>query len=124
MSIHHLDVFRYLFGDPERILTSVRTDPRTEFAHTDGMAFSILEFGSGLRAVALDNTFSWVDHGIEWRVEGTEGVAKGTIGWPDYPAGSPSTIDYLTKADPRPGTPPAGPSSGSPRASSAPWPSS
>lgn len=100
MSIHHLDVFRFLFGDPERILTSVRTDPRTEFPHTDGMAFSILEYGSGLRAIALDNCFTWADHGIEWRVEGTEGVAKGTIGWPDYPAGSPSTIDYLTKADP------------------------
>jgi predicted dehydrogenase len=33
-------------------------------------------------------------------VEGTEGVAKGTIGWPDYPAGSPSTIDFLTKRRP------------------------
>lgn len=100
MSIHHLDVFRFLFGDPERILTSVRTDPRTDFPHTDGMAFSILEYGSGLRAIALDNCFTWADHGIEWRVEGTEGIAKGTLGWPDYPAGSPSTINYLTRADP------------------------
>ena len=33
MSIHHLDVFRYLFGDPERVLASARTDPRTKFAH-------------------------------------------------------------------------------------------
>ena len=39
-------------------------------------------------------------HGIEWRVEGTEGVAKGTIGWPDYPAGSPSTIDFTTNKQP------------------------
>jgi predicted dehydrogenase len=98
MSIHHLDAYRYLFGDPERILVSVRTDPRTEFPHTDGLAFSILEYAGGLRAVAIDNCFSWVDQGIEWRVEGTEGVAKGTIGWPDYPAGSPSTIDFLTRA--------------------------
>jgi predicted dehydrogenase len=96
MSIHHLDVYRYLFGDPDRIMVSVRTDPRTEFAHTDGMAFSILEYAGGLRAIALDNCFTWIDHGIEWRVEGTEGVAKGTIGWPDYPAGSPSTIDFTT----------------------------
>jgi predicted dehydrogenase len=64
------------------------------------MAFSILEYGSGLRAIALDNCFSWIDHGIEWRVEGTEGVAKGTIGWPNYPAGSPSTIDFTTKKQP------------------------
>jgi predicted dehydrogenase len=100
MSIHHLDVFRFLFSDPDRIMVSVREDPRTEFDHTDGMAFSILEYGSGLRAIAIDNTFSWIDHGIEWRVEGTEGVAKGTIGWPDYPAGSPSTIDFTTKKQP------------------------
>ena len=100
MSIHHLDIYRFLFGDPERILVSIRTDPRTDFPHSDGMAFYILEYADGLRAVGIDNTFSWVDHGIEWRVEGTEGVAKGTIGWPDYPAGSPSTIDFLTKRRP------------------------
>jgi predicted dehydrogenase len=100
MSIHHLDIYRFLFGDPESIFVSVRPDPRTAFKHQDGMAFSILEFRKGLRAIALDNCFSWVDHGIEWRVEGTEGVAKGTIGWPDYPAGSPSTIDFTTKQQP------------------------
>jgi predicted dehydrogenase len=100
MSIHHLDIFRFLYGDPESITVSVRTDPRTEFEHTDGMAFSILEYPGGLRAIALDNCFTWVDHGIEWRVDGTEGVARGTIGWPDYPAGSPSTIDFTTKQQP------------------------
>ena len=100
MSIHHLDIYRFLFGDPERILASVRADPRTEFPHTDGMAFYVLEYAGGLRAVSIDNCFSWIDHGIEWRVEGTEGVAKGTIGWPDYPAGSPSTLDFTTKRQP------------------------
>ena len=100
MSIHHLDVFRFLFGEPDRILVSIRKDPRTEFEHRDGMAFSILEYDNGMRAISLDNTFSWIDHGIEWRVEGTEGVAKGTIGWPNYPAGSPSTIDFTTKKQP------------------------
>jgi predicted dehydrogenase len=100
MSIHHLDAYRFLFGDPKSILVSVRRDPRTEFEHSDGMAFSILEYEDGLRAISLDNCFSWTDHGIEWRVEGTEGVAKGTIGWPDYPAGSPSTIDFTTLRQP------------------------
>lgn len=100
MSIHHLDVYRYLFGDPERIMVSVRKDPRSDFEHTDGMAFSILEYANGLRAISLDNCFSWTDHGIEWRLEGTEGVAKGTIGWPNYPAGSPSTIDFTTNRQP------------------------
>ena len=98
MSIHHLDAFRYQFGDPERILVSVRSDPSHDFAHEDGMAFYILEYAGGLRAVGLDNCYTWADHGIQWRVEGTEGIAKGTIGWPDYPAGSPSTIDWTTRA--------------------------
>ena len=100
MSIHHLDAFRYLFGDPDRIMVSVRSDPRTDFAHTDGMAFYILEFPNHLRAIAIDNCFSWADQGIEWRVEGTEGIAKGTIGWPDSPDGSPSTIDFTTNHQP------------------------
>ena len=35
---------------------------------------------------------------IKWRLEGTDGVAQGTIGWPDYPHGSPSTLRYASKA--------------------------
>ena len=98
MSIHHLDVFRFLFGDPEAILVSVRNDPSWDFEHEDGMAFYVLEYADGLRAVGSDDCFTWADGRIEWRVEGTDGIAKGTIGWPDYPAGSPSTIDYHLRA--------------------------
>lgn len=99
MSIHHLDVFRFLFGDPERILVSVRQDPSHDFPHTDGMAFYVLEYADGLRCIGSDDCFTWADGRIEWRVEGTDGIAKGTIGWPDYPEGSPSTIDYHLRAE-------------------------
>lgn len=98
MSIHHLDAFRYQFGDPERIFVSVRDDPSLGYPTKDGSAFYILEYADGLRAIGLDNCYTWADHGIQWRVEGTEGIAKGTIGWPDYPAGSPSTINWTTRA--------------------------
>jgi predicted dehydrogenase len=98
MSIHHLDAFRFQFGDPERIFVSVRDDPSLGYPTRDGSAFYILEYADGLRAIGLDNCFTWADHGIQWRVEGTEGIAKGTIGWPDYPAGSPSTITWTTRA--------------------------
>ena len=98
MSIHHLDAFRFQFGDPERIFVSVRDDPSQEFPHKDGSAFYILEYANGLRAIGLDNCYTWADHNIQWRVEGTAGIAKGTIGWPDYPAGSPSTITWTTRA--------------------------
>ena len=105
MSIHHLDAFRFLFGNPERVFASVRPDPRTaqKFAHEDGLALYILEYAGGLRAAAWDDVWAGparegaaADTGIRWRVEGTKGMARGTIGWPDYPARTPSTLDYTT----------------------------
>src|ERR1700761_3570102 len=35
MSVHHIDTFRYLFGEPEAIFVSARKDPRTTFPHED-----------------------------------------------------------------------------------------
>jgi predicted dehydrogenase len=103
MSIHHLDVLRFLFGDPTEIYTAARTDPRTQFAHTDGITVSTLTFPSGCLAVSMEDVWSGPraegyesDIYIKWRVEGSHGVAQGTIGWPDYPAGSPSTLRYAS----------------------------
>ena len=73
MSVHHLDVLRFLFGDPDEITTQARKDPRTTFDHQDGITVSTLRFPSG--------------------VEGTEGVVKGSIGWP---TGSASTLSYAS----------------------------
>lgn len=105
MSIHHLDTFRFLFGDPERVFASIRTDPRTaqKFDHTDGICLYILEYASGFRAASWDDVWAGpalegaaADIGIRWRVEGTTGMARGTIGWPSYPQRTPSTLDYTT----------------------------
>jgi predicted dehydrogenase len=104
MSIHHLDTFRYWFGTPDRVLASTRPDPRTKFPHTDGINLYILEYESGLRACSWDDVWAGPakegvagDIGIRWRVEGTDGLARGTIGWPGYPARVPSTLDYSTR---------------------------
>lgn len=101
MSVHHLDVLRFLFGEPETITTLTRTDPRTTFAHQDGITVSTLSFPNGMMAVSMEDVWSGPredgfdsDIYIKWRVEGTDGVAKGTIGWPD---GSPSTLAYASK---------------------------
>nr|CAD6436733.1 oxidoreductase domain-containing protein [Rhizobium sp. Q54] len=101
MSVHHLDALRFLFGEPETITTLTRTDPRTTFAHKDGITVSTLTFASGLLAVSMEDVWAGPreegfdsDFYINWRVEGTDGVAKGTIGWPD---GSPSTLSYASK---------------------------
>ena len=107
MSIHHLDTFRFWFGTPDRVLASTRPDPRTRFAHRDGINFYILEYDDGRRAAAWDDVWTGPskeggagDIYIRWRVEGTQGAARGTIGWPSYPARTPSTLDYTTPAEP------------------------
>ncbi len=105
MSIHHIDTFRYWFGDPVRIFASLRTDPRTakKFSHQDGIVLYVLEYENGLRASSWDNVWAGPslegtasDSRILWRVDGTTGMARGTIGWPSYPARTPSTLDYTT----------------------------
>ena len=105
MSIHHLDAFRFLFGNPDRALASCRTDPRTDFDHRDGITLYILEYESGLRCVGLDDVWTGparegaaADIAIQWRVEGTDGLAEGTIGWPRYPERAPSTLRYTARA--------------------------
>lgn len=101
MSVHHLDVLRFLFGEPEAITTVTRTDPRTTFDHKDGITVSTLTFPGGLLAVSMEDVWSGPreegfdsDIYIKWRVEGIDGVAQGTIGWPD---GSPSTLRYASR---------------------------
>ena len=105
MSIHHLDTMRYWFGDPDRVFASFRPDPRTKFDHVDGIGLYILEYDNGMRCQICDDVWAGparegaaAELGIRWRVEGTKGLALGTIGWPEYPKPTPSTIDYSTVA--------------------------
>ena len=100
MSVHHLDVLRFLFGDPDEITTLTRKDPRTTFAHSDGIVVSTLRFPSGVLALSLEDVWSGPrqegyrdDQHIGWRVEGTLGTARGTIGWP---TGAASTLSYAS----------------------------
>jgi predicted dehydrogenase len=106
MSIHHLDTFRYWFGNPEQIFCSVRPDPRTNFAHEDGICAYILEYANGLRCIGIDDTWTGPakegcpsDNYIRFRIEGGEGLAVGEIGWCKDPYTTPSTLDYARKGD-------------------------
>jgi predicted dehydrogenase len=99
MSIHHLDAFRFLFGDPESIVTTVRAAPDSE-DEVDEMAVYALTYPQGLLAVAIDNTYSTLDQGIEWRVDGTGGMASGSVGWMYHPWGSPSTLRFIDAEQP------------------------
>lgn len=98
MAVHHLDVLRFLFGEPDEITTLARRDPRTTFDHTDGITMSTLRFPSGVLALSLEDVWSGPrqpgyqdDQHINFRVDGTLGVAKGSIGWPK---GVASTLTY------------------------------
>ncbi len=106
MSIHHLDCFRYWFGDPESVSCSIRTDPRTAFPHRDGICAYHLSWPGGLLATALDDTWTGParegcpgDIRIEWRIEGTRGLAIGDIGWCRDPFTSPSALRHASVGD-------------------------
>lgn len=101
MSIHHIDVMRFLLGEAEEIFVMGRKDPALSFDHKDGICSYLIRFESGAMVTIIDDAYSFPreesfpgDSYINWRIEGTSGVAKGTFGWPDYPDGSPSTCQY------------------------------
>ncbi|MEI6139611.1 MAG: Gfo/Idh/MocA family oxidoreductase [Mariniphaga sp.] len=106
MGIHHVDSFRYLFGDPERITAVTRKDPRTKFKHLDGISQYTFQYSDGLMATSLDDVWAWPGEGtekdiyIKWRVEGLDGMAWGTIGWPKYPEPTPSTMEFTSRQFP------------------------
>jgi predicted dehydrogenase len=103
MGIHHVDIFRYLFGDPEKITALCRPDPRTKFPHEDGIVQFTYQYADSLMATSLDDVWAWPnepcekDIYIKWRVEGLDGMAAGTIGWPMYPARQPSTLKLTNR---------------------------
>ncbi|GAA4850365.1 Gfo/Idh/MocA family oxidoreductase [Paenibacillus vulneris] len=106
MGIHHIDTFRYLFGNPLKITAVARRDPRTAFRHIDGISQYSFQYANELLATSLDDVWAWPGEGtekdiyIKWRVVGLDGLAQGTIGWPSYPERVPSTIEYTTKTSP------------------------
>ena len=106
MSVHHLDCLRFWFGNPQRIYCSTRTDPRTDFPHTDGICTYTLEYADTNRCVGIDDIWTGParegcpgDIGIRYRVEGTDGLALGDIGWCKDPYTSPSSLRYARKGD-------------------------
>lgn len=105
MGIHHIDAFRYLFGDPKKITAVTRHDPRTTFDHIDGISQYTFQYENEMLATSLDDVWAWQGEEVEkdiyikWRVEGLDGMAQGYIGWCYDPA-TPSTMEFTCKAFP------------------------
>jgi len=105
MSIHHLDVLRYLLGEPSRVATTATPDPRSPGRPGDGVVLTQLTLASGAIALSLedvwvapDASLDEVGTSIRWRVTGTAGVVEGTCGWPRWPQRCPSTARYAGDA--------------------------
>lgn len=87
MGIHHIDVFRYLFGDPKAITALTRRDPRTSFEHIDGISQYTFQYENELMATSLDDVWAWPgegcekDYSIQWRMIGEDGMASGRVFW-------------------------------------------
>jgi predicted dehydrogenase len=105
MGIHHIDIFRYLFGEPLKITALCRNDPRRIYAHLDGISQFTFQYENGLIASCLDDIWAGpdapceADHFIRWRVEGIDGMARGSIGWADPVPGS-SVLELTIKRGP------------------------
>jgi len=94
MSIHHIDQFRFLFGEPDRVSAITGRYPGQKW-EGDSIAHYWLEYGDGFFASGLDDGSTWTrDYGIRFRFAGTEGVLKGTIGWPDA---TYSTLQFTSR---------------------------
>lgn len=105
MGIHHIDVMRFLFGTPHKVNAVCKPNPSVDFLHSDGISQYNLLYKNGLIVSVLDDDFAGPHPGtgceqdiyIRWRVEGTEGLAEGTIGWPFFPELVPSSFRITSK---------------------------
>jgi len=81
MSVHHIDQFRWMFGDPVAVSAFGRTTPGPYFG--ENVAQYNLFYADDFLATALDDGSNWSDDfGITYRIQGTDMSLKGVIGWP------------------------------------------
>ncbi|MBF8193883.1 Gfo/Idh/MocA family oxidoreductase [Nonomuraea sp. K274] len=103
-SIHYLDAIRSILGDPETVFcTGSRTPGQVAKGETRTM--STLVYPGDVRAlVHATHENRTGDQEASFRVDGTEGAIKGTLGLLyDYPHGRPDTLAVHSRALPTDG---------------------
>ena len=97
-SIHYIDSLRYLLGDPDFVFTSGSRAP-CETTQAETKTLTTWEYASGLQVLIDVCHTTWQDDAYAiFRLEGTEGVIKGTIGLMyNYPTGRPDTLEFMSK---------------------------
>ncbi len=94
-SIHYLDSFRFLFGEPEWVTSRHTRHPLLENVRGETKTITVLDYASGLQALsAVDLANSGFDPFVTFHFSGTEGVAYGNIGLLSYPQGEADTLTW------------------------------
>jgi predicted dehydrogenase len=99
-SIHYLDSIRYLLGKPESIYADGSKYPGQR-SKGETRTLIHMKFPGETRALIHDNHNNWADED-DWyatiRIEGTEGIIKGTNGaLYNYPVGREDTLSFKSK---------------------------
>ncbi len=96
MSVHHIDQMRWLFGDPSAVFAHGRKVPGQPF-HGETIAEYTMFYDDGFFATSHDDGTNWSnDLSIRYRVQGSEAVLVGEIGWPHL---TYSTLKIQRKGD-------------------------
>jgi len=100
-SIHYIDSLRYLLGEPASVFTSGSRAPG-ETTSAETKTLTIWEYESGLQVLIDVCHSTWTDDAYAtFRLEGSEGVIKGTIGLMyNYPTGRPDTLEFMSNKNP------------------------
>jgi predicted dehydrogenase len=99
-SIHYMDSIRYLLGTPTILFADSAKLPGQPWA-ADTRTTTVLRFAGETRALIADNHMNFAtedDWYATFRLEGTEGIAKGTNGaLYDYPNGREDTLTFFSR---------------------------
>ncbi|MBI4553809.1 MAG: Gfo/Idh/MocA family oxidoreductase [Candidatus Latescibacteria bacterium] len=97
-SIHYFDSLRSLFGQPDRVWSSCSAYPG-QAPKGETRTITVFEYPAGLRALVAVNHNNWTDDRYATlRIDGTDGLAKGTFGLLyNYPYGRPDTFEFTSK---------------------------
>jgi predicted dehydrogenase len=103
-SIHYLDSIRSILGTPERVFCAAGRRPG-QIAAAETRTMSVLLYPQGVRAlVHANHENQGGDVSATFRIDGTEGAIRGTIGLLyDYPHGRPDTVEVFSRSLPTDG---------------------
>jgi predicted dehydrogenase len=103
-SIHYLDSIRSIMGDPARVFSVGGRRPG-QLAQGETRSMSTLSFANGAAAMLhVNHENVGNDFRAEFRLEGSEGTVRGTLGLLyDYPRGRPDTVELFSRTLPTDG---------------------